>query len=72
MSEYCSVYLGISFVVSLGLMVWLYFMHLKLLLATATLVQWRGKAVTGEVLRSRDAFVKAVEDEAERPRDYRE
>ena len=71
MSE-CGVLLGLSFLLSLGLMAWLYFVHLKLLVTTESLVKWREKATTSEVLRSRDAYGKAVEDEAQRPREYDE
>ncbi len=71
MSE-CGVLLGVSFLVSLGLMVWLYFVHLKLLATAASLVKWREKATTSEVLRSRDAYRKAVDDESSRPRSLSE
>jgi hypothetical protein len=68
----CGLLLGLSFLVSFGLMAWLWWVHLKLFAVTASLCQWRGKAVTSEVLRSRDAYVKAEDTEALRPRDHSE
>jgi hypothetical protein len=58
--------------VSVGLGIWLGRTYKALLGAEWKIAEWRGKAVTAEVLRSRDAYGKAVDDEAKRPREYPE
>lgn len=68
----CAVLLGMSFVVIGGLLVWIFWLYMKLLGAGADSDHWRQKAIIGEVFRSRDAYARAVEDEAQRPREYDE
>ena len=67
---YCEVLLIISLCISLGMAIWLGRTYMALLDARLGLERWREKAVTAEVLRSRDAYVKAVDTEALRPRDH--
>ncbi len=69
---YCEVLLVISLCVSVGLGIWLGRTYMALLEALRKVSDWREKATTSEVLRSRDAYGKAIEDEAQRPREYEE